>query len=107
MTINQEIMGMADAIRQAVPVERIYLFGSHAYGSPGENSDYDFYLVIPDGDLRPLEAAQKARRSLLAIARKKSVDILADFLSRFEDRKQYNTLEKKIWREGVLLFERG
>jgi hypothetical protein len=34
--------------------------------------------VIPDGDLRPLDAAQMARRSLSAINRKTHVDILAD-----------------------------
>ena len=107
MTVNREIMNMSDAIRQAVPAERIYLFGSYAYGTPGKDSDYDFYVVIPDGSLRPLEAIQRARRSLASLNRKTPVDILADYLSRFEDRKEFNTLEKKVHREGVLLYERA
>jgi predicted nucleotidyltransferase len=106
MALNQEIINITEAIKQAVPAERIYLFGSYAYGTPTEDSDYDFFVVIPDSDLRPLEAAQMARRSLSAVSRKTAVDILADYQSRFDERKQFNTLERKVWNEGVVLYER-
>ena len=107
MTINQEILTITESIKQAIPAEKIYLFGSYAYGTPGEDSDYDFFVLIPDGGLRPLEAMQKARRSLTGITRKTPVDILADYQSRFNDRKQYNTIERKIANEGVVLYERS
>ena len=106
MALSQEIINIAEAIRQAVPAERIYLFGSHAYGTPDKDSDYDLFVVIPDGELRPLEAAQKARRALSTINRVTPVDILADYRSRFDERKLLNTLERKVWNEGVLLYER-
>jgi len=106
MAVNQEIMNISEAIKQAVTAERIYLFGSHAYGSPHESSDYDFFIVIPDGGIKPLEAMKQARRSLRNINRKTPVDILADYNSRFSQRSQMNTLERKIINEGMLLYER-
>ena len=106
MGLNQEIINITDAIRQAVPTEKIYLFGSYAYGIPDEDSDYDFFVVISDDGPHPLEAAQKARRSLLNIDRKTPVDILAGYRSSFDSQKHYNTLERKIFREGVMLYER-
>jgi len=106
MEFNQEIHSIAEAIRRAVPAERIYLFGSFAYGTPNEDSDYDFFVVIPDDGPPPLEATQRARRSLLHINRKTPVDILADYCSSFDSRKDLNTLERKVFREGVMLYER-
>ena len=106
MAINQEILNITEAIKQAVPTERIYLFGSYAYGTPNADSDYDFFVVIPDGVLRPIDAMKQARRSLSQFDRKTPVDILADYRSRFDQRKQMNTLERKIANEGVVLYER-
>jgi predicted nucleotidyltransferase len=106
MEINQEILNITEAIKAAVHVEQIYLFGSYAYGSPGENSDYDFYILIPDGSLRPIDAASTARRSLSQLDRKTPVDILADYRGRFEDSKKFNALEKKVFLQGVVLYER-
>jgi predicted nucleotidyltransferase len=105
MIINQEIKDITKAIIAAVPVERIYLFGSYAYGTPNENSDYDFFIVIPDGELSPIDVAQKARRSMSSIDRKTSVDILADRRSRFEQRGLMDTIERTIASKGVVLYE--
>jgi predicted nucleotidyltransferase len=106
MAVNEEILKIAGIIAESVSAEKIYLFGSYAYGMPNEDSDYDFYVVIPDGSMRPLEAAQTARRSLSKISRKKPVDILADYHSRFDTRSKLNTLEKKVFNDGVVLYER-
>jgi predicted nucleotidyltransferase len=104
--INQEILSITDAIKKAVPAERIYLFGSHAYGTPGEYSDYDFFVILPDGGMRPLEAIRQARKALRPIKRTTPTDILADYQSRFDYRKHLNTLERKIASEGMILYER-
>ena len=103
--INNEIMQIRNAIVETIPTEIIYLFGSYARGTQSENSDYDFYVVIPDGGMKPLEAIQKARYSLSKINRSTPVDILADCRSRFEERRQFNTLERRVFREGVVLYE--
>jgi len=106
MTMKQEILDITEVIKQAVPVEKIYLFGSFANGVPREDSDYDFFMIIPDDGPRPLEAIQKARKSLSKINRQTAVDILADYHSRFNDRRHFNTLELKIANEGVVLYEK-
>ena len=104
MAITPEIQQIADIIRQAVPAERIYLFGSHAYGTPHEHSDYDFYVVIPDGSMRPIEAAQKAYRALTPLgSNRPPVDILASTRSDFDQRKNLITLERTIDRRGISL----
>ena len=48
MELNQEIKSITDAIVNAVPVERIYLFGSHAKGNPRQDSDIDVAFVVND-----------------------------------------------------------
>lgn len=101
-----DIQTIAEKIRETVPTEKIYLFGSHAYGVPHADSDYDFFVVLPDGGMRPLDAALQIRLALADINRQIALDVLADYRSVFEARKVQNTLEKKIDREGVLLYER-
>ena len=107
MTVNQEILDMMEVIKQAVPAEKIYLFGSFANGTPHNDSDYDFFVVVPDDGPRPLEIIQNARKSLSKTNRQTAVDILADYQSRFNDRRQLNTLERKIANEGIVLYERN
>ena len=107
MTVSPEIQRIADTIREAVPAEKIYLFGSHAYGTPNEDSDYDFFVVLPDDGMKPLDAMIQARLSLIDLNKKTPVDILANYRSRFLDRSQYNTLERKVANEGVILYEQA
>jgi predicted nucleotidyltransferase len=102
----QEITEINNVIKSTVDVERIYLFGSYAYGTPNDDSDFDFYVVIPDDGIKPLDAMRQARLALIPLQRKSSVDIMVDSLSRFEQRSKFNTLERKIAKDGVLLYER-
>lgn len=108
MAVNQEIRQIAETIWQAVPAEQIYLFGSHAYGQPHKDSDYDFFLVIPDGMMRPIEARQRAKRSLIPLRLGVPVDVLAATHSGFSDmRDMINSVEKEVAQKGVLLFDRS
>ncbi|MDR3314193.1 MAG: nucleotidyltransferase domain-containing protein [Oscillospiraceae bacterium] len=101
---QEEIQQIADLIRQTVPVERIYLFGSYAYGEPNEKSDYDFFVVIPDGSMRPLEATQKIHRAIAHTPLMTPTDVMAEHKSRFEQTKRFNSLERKVEQEGRLLY---
>jgi len=104
---NEEIMKIKDAILMAVPaVEKIYLFGSHAYGMPNEDSDYDFYIVIPNGGMRAIEAAQCVYRVMRGVS-KKPVDIMAGTAETFERRsKAKMTLERNVANKGVVIYAR-
>ena len=107
MAITPEIQQIAELIRQAVPAERIYLFGSHAYGTPHKHSDYDFYVVIPDGSMRPIEAAQRAQRALIPLKGIGPVDIVAGTQSKFEImRGRIGAVEKDVAAKGVVVYER-
>ena len=59
MIITNEIEQIRDIIVNTIPLEKLYLFGSYAYGTPTEDSDYDFYAVIPNDTIRPLAAIKK------------------------------------------------
>jgi predicted nucleotidyltransferase len=102
---NSEIAAVKDIILKTVDCERIYLFGSYAYGTPKENSDYDFYVVLINGDENPIFPVQRIYKNLRQIKRKTPVDILAEHKSTFDDMSLLPTLERKIVREGVLLYD--
>jgi|SRR5665647_2042206 len=104
MTINQDILLIKDKIVEAVAVEKVYLFGSYAYGTPNGDSDYDFYIVIPDDSESPAQITRKVYKALRGLKRK-PVDILVGYASNFENRTSLSTLERTIKREGVMLYE--
>jgi predicted nucleotidyltransferase len=105
MVMTEELQTIQDRIINAVPVEKLYLFGSYANGTPNENSDYDFYVVLPNDGLRPVEAVQNIFHSVRGMNRK-PMDILAGTIDTFERRSKQITLERTIATEGVLLYEK-
>ena len=105
MVINDEILKIKDAIINAVPVEKLYLFGSYAYGTPTEDSDYDFYMVVPADGIRPIDAMGEAHMALWGTG-VKSTDFMAGTQETFERRSQiFWTIESKVASKGVLLYE--
>jgi len=102
--IKTELDILKDIIVNTVPVEQIYLFGSHAYGTPHKDSDLDLYVVLNDNvQIRLIDAVIKIRQ---AIGRKKTmpVDILANTLSRYRERAEGPTIERTITREGIKIY---
>ena len=93
-------------IDNTVDTEKIYLFGSRAYGVPRLDSDYDLCVIIPDGTLRPVDAIKRIRRALYPI-QAVPLDVLVYRAGSFAARQQLPSLERKIAREGVLLHERA
>jgi len=107
MAVNQEIRQVAEIIKQTVPAERIYLFGSHAYGQPNKDSDYDFFVVLSDDSMRPIKAMQEIQWAVAQSPLRTPVDVLASHSNQFDEMKEYNTLERQVVRKGVLLYERA
>lgn len=52
---------------EALHPERIFLFGSHAWGTPKPDSDLDFLVIVADSDLPPHKRAREAYRSLFGL----------------------------------------
>ena len=97
-----EIKSMAEIISHAVPAEKIYLFGSYAYGTPGEESDIDIYVVVPD-DTEDLSELHGDIRGLLWKKKSVSLDLLMGRSSVFKRRKNGPTLERTIAQKGTVL----
>lgn len=86
-------------------VSKIYLFGSYARGTQTAQSDYDFFVVLPNGSMRPIEAMQKIYCSLAKSPMTIPVDVLAAYEKDFEERKLLaSSIERTIRKEGVLLY---
>jgi len=102
--IRAELDKLAGIIVNTVPVEQIFLFGSYAYGTPHKDSDLDLYVVLKDDTpLREIDAGVEIR---MAILRKNTmpVDIITKKKQAFLDRLDAITLERKVVRDGVLIY---
>ena len=101
--VQRELDLIKDSILKTVPAEAIYLFGSYAYGTPNEDSDFDIYVVVPDNanDLSEIKADIRMR---LWRKKSKSLDLLIGRSSVFNKRKEGPTLEKIIARDGVRVY---
>ena len=53
--------------------EQIWLFGSHAWGTPTEDSDVDFMVVVGESDEPSIRRSQRAHRCLSGLRMAKDV----------------------------------
>jgi predicted nucleotidyltransferase len=99
---------LAELVRRldaAYEPERVYLFGSHARGEPGPDSDYDLLLVVPD------DAPAERKQSRLAYEALRGTGVAADVLvctrTWFDRRRDLRaSLPGTVLREGRLLHAR-
>ena len=103
--VTNEIKAIAQRLEASVHPEKIYLFGSFARGDERNDSDYDFYLVMPDSVTDKIAVSQNAYRSLRGLKRR-SVDIVVGSISGFEERKNRKTLESVVNKEGIVIYEK-
>jgi len=95
---------MVDRIVRKFQPERVILFGSHARGEGGPDSDVDLLVVMPvDGSKR--EKAVEIGVALHGIRVPK--DIIVTTPEDFEWRKEVpGTIERPAAREGKVLYAR-
>ena len=102
--IQNELEALRSIVLKTVPTERIYLFGSYAYGVPRKDSDLDIYIVIKDSapkrELDYIDDVNEARYKKV----NKAVDILALKKSRFDDRVTDATMERVVARDGIKIY---
>jgi|SRR5450759_4124932 len=79
MVIESIIQQLVDRIKQFDP-EKIILFGSYAYGTPGENSDVDLFVVknVRKEDIRDLRLSIRKHLRDIIYNQKVPVDLLLD-----------------------------
>lgn len=101
--VNEEIISIKDCFVKHLHPECIFLFGSYATDTYTDESDYDFYVVMPDGTDNLLQLTQEAYLCLLDMDRK-PVDIVVNTSSRFRELAQGMTLERRVLDEGIQLY---
>jgi predicted nucleotidyltransferase len=53
--------------------EQVWLYGSHAWGNPHDDSDVDLLVVVSDSDETPIRRSQRAHRCLRGLQMPKDV----------------------------------
>jgi len=102
--VQAEIDKLKELIINAIPVEQIYLFGSYAYGTPHKDSDLDLYVVLKDEvEMREIDASIEIMNAISDV-KTMPVDIISTKKSRYLWLKNGPTMERKIAREGILLY---
>lgn len=103
--IDNQIREMVDRIAAQFHPQSIILFGSHARGDAGPDSDVDLLVIMPVTGSRR-EAAVKLRIALHDIPLSK--DIIVTTPDAFVWRKEVvGTLECTAAREGKILYASG
>lgn len=92
-------------VKQLLPMQ-IYLFGSYTNNSFTSESDLDFYIVVKD-DTADLPAETARAYKAIRRIKQRPVDIVLGTRSRFEARKEIPSVEKEVYRKGVLLYDAG
>ncbi len=53
--------------------EQVWLYGSHAWGNPHDDSDVDLLVVVPHSNETPIRRSQRAHRCLRGLRMPKDV----------------------------------
>jgi uncharacterized protein len=92
-----------EAMHRAVPLNAVYLFGSHARGEARPDSDVDLCLVA-DGAARQLEVAQRFREAIWEIWPCPAFTLIPITPQRLEEKKTLgDPFFATILKEGVQL----
>ena len=83
--------------------EQVWLYGSHAWGNPHDDSDVDLLVVVPDSDETPIRRSQRAHRCLRGLRMPK--DVLVETRQEVDRVKGLKTsLENVILSRGRRLY---
>lgn len=103
--VQKKIEGMVQRIVERFHPEKIILFGSHARGTAGPDSDVDLLVIMHvQGSRR-----QKATEIDLSLSdREMPLDLLVVTPEQFDrDRDMIGTVIRPAAREGKVLYERA
>ncbi len=85
--------------------EKIFLFGSNAWGKPDKNSDLDFMVIIPESNTTPVKRSSRAYKCMRGI--RFPIDILVKTTKEFNEYAEvFASLESQILEKGKILYER-
>jgi len=84
--------------------ERIYLYGSHAYGQPHKDSDVDLLIVVNESALPAHKRAIEAYRALRGLFLPAEIKVVTQ--SEFKQRARWlSSIERVVEEKGQVLYE--
>jgi predicted nucleotidyltransferase len=102
-----EISVIVDRLIGVYDPLRIILFGSYAWGTPTEESDYDLCVIVEKSDEKKTKRSQKGRRALIDISRRRGIDLIVYTAAEFDRAASHpSTLASPIKLKGVSLYDR-
>ncbi len=98
-----ELESLLSSIRSDPSVRTIILFGSTARGTRNEHSDIDLLVLVDDAvNHEPLTSVKIRMQAIGKISF--PLDVIVESVTDYEERKPFPTLERKIAREGKVLY---
>ena len=103
-TVSQELLDeVTHRLAHELQPEGIWLFGSHAWGTPDESSDLDLFIVVPESDEPPVQRMRRAHRCLRGLGLAK--DVLVKTRQEFDRlRALPSTLDSLVFHRGRKLY---
>jgi predicted nucleotidyltransferase len=103
-TLDPDLLQAAtDRLVAEFQPEQVWLFGSHAWGTPTEDSDVDLMVVVRESNERPTRRMQRAHRCLgdLDLSKDVFVQTRAEF-----DRYRHlrASIQHQISQRGQMLY---
>lgn len=104
MISKKKIQEITDILAATYQPKMIYLFGSYAWGTPTQDSDIDFLIVVDSNFENNFESRRKGNRALAG------KDIAIDFMfieqNMFSKRAEHvSSLEFKVKKEGIIVYD--
>ena len=102
--LKHEIDNIIEEINKVAEINKIYLFGSYAYGNPNNDSDLDL-CILTNNNERKRDLIRKIRDAISKTANM-PVDTLVYEKNEFNERALVSSsMEYKIASDGVRLYE--
>lgn len=102
--IDQDLLDeVAQRLANELHPEGIWLFGSHAWGTPEEGSDLDLFVVVTESNEPPVQRMRRAHRCLRGLGLAK--DVLVKTREEFDRlRALPSTLDHLVFQRGRKLY---
>lgn len=106
MVAKEIIDFVTQALVKVYQPEKIYIFGSYAWGTPHEESDLDVMVIVKESPIRPL---QRAVPGLLALAHlEQAKDLLVMTQQEFDDRADDTSkLAYAVKNHGICIYSKS
>lgn len=103
--VNTQIRRMVKRIVERFDPEQVILFGSHARGEAGPDSDVDLLVVMP------VEGSKREKRIAIGVSLSEfgvPLDVVLSTPKELESRRRIpGTIERPAVQEGQVLYARG